>query len=95
MKTCFFCTRPIAKGAKIIKDGIKYACVDEDDVRICRDIRRQNAEKKLQSEEYKQEQAFLQRNGAAQVECFCGLVFYTLFAVDKCPRCGATYWANE
>ena len=94
MKKCFYCNRQILNGSRIIQDGIKYIC-NNNDIKICNDIRINKIENKKLHDYNK-----LQQYGGKHINCIncsCGISFYTNFPIetfppcDDCPNCGLTH----
>lgn len=96
MPICYYCNREILNGTKLLDNGIKYICKNEDDIKVCNEIRRNQENEKKQSE-YIQSQLNIKQSGGTQINCSCGTSFYTLFPLetfppmDNCPHCEATH----
>lgn len=97
MKTCYYCKQPIAKGKRILEDGIQYICQEDADVQRCNEIRGIKKEEKKVFD-YAANQLDIQQKGGKLIHCDCGTDFYTLFpieihpACDHCPVCKKTHF---
>lgn len=96
MKTCFYCEREISNGTKLLFNGIKYICNNDNDLEICYGIKQSKNDKKKQIN-YIKSQNNIKENGGIQINCSCGNSFYTIFPLetyppcDNCPHCGITH----
>lgn len=51
MKTCYKCSRQISTGKRIMLDGIKYECSNEEEIQICKNIIKENDKNKFDAEQ--------------------------------------------
>lgn len=42
MKKCYYCNSQIINATKIMNDGIKYICKNDDDIKLCNEISQNN-----------------------------------------------------
>lgn len=95
MKSCFYCNRPIANGTKIIYNGIKYVCKNDEDIQIC-----DNVKNNKMKENTRQSMNIpnLQYETNSLIHCSCGTSFYTYYPIetyppcDDCPNCHTTHY---
>lgn len=96
MKICNYCGREISNGERIIDNGIKYICKNEEDIKICNQIKI-NIEKTKKQNDFFQSQKIIEKNGGTLINCCCGETFYTNFPIetlppcDNCPFCGVSH----
>jgi hypothetical protein len=100
MKKCHYCKRDIVNGRRIVEDGVKYVCKNDEDVIICNNIRNP-VDENYDTVLYEQSQQHLKQNGATHIRCSCGHSFYTDFPMesdpgcDSCPKCGIYHYDND
>lgn len=99
MKTCIYCNREITIGKKIINNGVQYICSNEEDVKICNEIKEAREESKRNAI-FNANKIYIKQIGGEHVSCRCGNSFYTNFPIETsppcgiCPYCGASHYSK-
>jgi hypothetical protein len=79
MKTCFYCKRDITNSIKILNNGIKYICADDNDCKMIL---------------FPIQQIENKTTGVTKIICSCGHTFLSSFTPNydsNCSKCGITH----